>query len=108
MRFADFVHDAIRDRLIAVCEDHTKNDHEPTNRLVAVDLRTGKVSSLVEGSDFYSNPRISPDGRQLAWVSWDHPNMPWDDTTLSVASFAADSVVSVSYTHLTLPTIYSV
>ena len=93
LRFADFVHDATRGRLIAVCEDHTKNDHEPTNSLVAVDLRTGKVSSLVKGSDFYSSPRISADGRQLAWVSWDHPNMPWDDTTLSVASFAADGTL---------------
>jgi dipeptidyl aminopeptidase/acylaminoacyl peptidase len=86
-RFANFVHDERRDRLIAVCEDHSTTDDEPPNRIVAVDLRTGDISVLVEGADFYSNPRISPDGRQLAWLAWNHPNMPWDDTELYVASF---------------------
>ncbi|MFM8531074.1 MAG: prolyl oligopeptidase family serine peptidase [Ilumatobacteraceae bacterium] len=37
---------------------------------------------LVSGSDFYSNPRLSPDGNHLAWLSWNHPNMPWDGCTL--------------------------
>lgn len=89
-RFADFVADAARQRLIAVCEDHTKNDHEPANRLVAVDLDDGAVTTLVEGADFYSNPRVSPDGKQLAWLRWHHPNMPWDGTELLVAPIAAD------------------
>jgi dipeptidyl aminopeptidase/acylaminoacyl peptidase len=53
---------------------------------VAVDLSDGTVSTLVEGADFYSNPRVSPGGRQLAWLAWNHPYMPWDDTELFVAS----------------------
>ena len=88
LRFADFVHDAPRNRLIAVCEDHTQDDHEPANRIVAVSLADGKVTTLVEGADFYSNPRISPDGKQLAWLAWNHPNMPWDGTELFVAPIA--------------------
>src|SRR5207248_10016837 len=40
---------------------------------------------LVWGHDFFSAPRFSPDGRQLAWLSWDHPRMPWDGTELWVA-----------------------
>ena len=90
LRFADFIHDASRNRLISVCEDHSTGGHEPANRIVAVDLANGKVSTLVEGADFYSNPRLSSDGRQLAWLSWNHPNMPWDDTELFVAPLAAD------------------
>ena len=90
LRFADFVHDAARNRLIAVCEDHTATDEEPPNRIVAVDLAGGNVTTLVERADFYSNPRVSPDGRQLAWLAWNHPNMPWDDTELFVAPIESD------------------
>ncbi len=93
LRFADFIHDAAHNRLISVCEDHSADDHEPANRIVAVDLTNGKVSTLIEGADFYSNPRLSPDGRQLAWLSWNHPNMPWDDTELFVATLATDGTL---------------
>jgi dipeptidyl aminopeptidase/acylaminoacyl peptidase len=92
-RFADYVHDAARNRLIAVCEDHTKSDNEPTNLIVDVDLKTGAVTPLVEGADFYSNPRLSPDGKQLSWLSWNHPNMPWDDSDVWVAAVAADGTL---------------
>ncbi len=90
LRFADFVHDAARNRLISVCEDHSAGGHEPANRIVAVDLADGKITPLVEGADFYSNPRVSPDGRQLCWLSWNHPNLPWDGTELHVAEFQAN------------------
>ncbi len=89
-RFADFVHDAPRNRLIAVCEDHTTSNDEPANRIVAVSLANGNVTMLVDGDDFYSNPRISPNGRQLCWLSWNHPNMPWHGSELFVAPIAAD------------------
>jgi dipeptidyl aminopeptidase/acylaminoacyl peptidase len=90
LRFADLVHDRVRNRLVGVCEDHTTSDDEPPNRIVAVSLADGSVTTLVEGADFYSNPRVSPAGRQLAWLAWNHPNMPWDDTELFVAEFTAD------------------
>ena len=93
LRFADFVLDAPRKRLVSVCEDHTQSDHECANRIVAVDLADGKVTTLVAGADFYSNPRVSPDGRQLSWLSWQHPNMPWDGTELLVAPIAADGSI---------------
>jgi dipeptidyl aminopeptidase/acylaminoacyl peptidase len=89
-RFADFVVDAARKRLIAVCEDHSQNDHEPANRIVAVSLQDGKVTTLAEGTDFYSDPRISPNGKELCWLEWQHPNMPWDGTELFVAPIEAD------------------
>jgi dipeptidyl aminopeptidase/acylaminoacyl peptidase len=50
------------------------------------------VRDLIGGSDFLYGPRLSPDGRQLAWLAWDHPNMPWDGTELRVAPVEAGVV----------------
>jgi len=87
MRYADGCFDPTRNRIICVREDHT-GEGEPVNCIVAVDA-LGKTEQQVlsKGSDFCSNPRISPDGAKLAWLTWDHPNMPWDGTFLRVASF---------------------
>ena len=90
LRYADFVVDGSRQRLICVHEDHTGGGHEPANTLAAVPLDGGTPQVLVAGSDFYSAPRLSPDGGQLAWLSWNHPNMPWDGTELWVAPVEAD------------------
>ncbi len=49
-----------------------------------------RIRSVVGGSHFLANPRISPDGRRLAWLAWEHPQMPWDGTELRVADFGAD------------------
>ncbi|WP_265263506.1 S9 family peptidase [Spirulina subsalsa] len=85
-RYADAVLDRKRDRLICVCEDHSQANPEPQNTLATIDLKTGIVKTLVSGSDFYSSPRLSPDGSQITWLQWNHPNMPWDGTTLWLAS----------------------
>jgi dipeptidyl aminopeptidase/acylaminoacyl peptidase len=89
-RYADAIVDRQRNRLICVCEDHGKIDREPENSLVSVDLETGEVERLVSGSDFYCSPRLSPDGSQLAFISWNHPNMPWDGTQLWVVKIEED------------------
>ena len=86
-RFADMTGDHDRGRLIAVREDHT-GPGEPVNDLAAIDLKTGEVTTLWRGSDFVAAPRLSEDGSRLAWIAWDHPNMPWDATTLYVAAVA--------------------
>jgi len=61
------------------------------DRLAIVDA-TGKgwPQILESGRDFYMQPRFSPDGRSVAWIAWDHPNMPWDGTQLYVAPLATD------------------
>jgi len=92
-RFADVIHDARRDRLIAVREVHDPDvvaEHgEWVNDLVTVDLATGAVESIAEGADFYAAPRLSPDGRSLVWLEWHHPNLPWDGTELQLAAVDA-------------------
>jgi dipeptidyl aminopeptidase/acylaminoacyl peptidase len=87
LRFADFVLDGLRGRLICVREDHTAADQEAVNTLVGLDLAGDEAGGqvLVAGHDFYASPRLSPDGRQLAWLTWNHPNMPWGGTELWLA-----------------------
>jgi len=85
-RYADLQLDKPRNRLICVREDHSDPANEERNELVALDLDgSGDPLVLVSGADFYSNPRLSPSGEQLCWLSWDHPNMPWDANRLYLA-----------------------
>ncbi len=93
-RFADAAVDAGRDRLIAVGEDHLEAGTEPTNALVAIPFAGGPAQPIASGHDFYAAPRISPDGAQLAWLTWSHPNMPWQETELWVATFDAQGAPS--------------
>eukprot|EP00878_Enallax_costatus_P005601 GHUV01005874.1.p1 GENE.GHUV01005874.1~~GHUV01005874.1.p1 ORF type:complete len:700 (+),score=125.31 GHUV01005874.1:43-2142(+) len=88
-RFANYILDGTHNRLIAVCEDHSKEGQEPENSIAAIDLATGSVDQLATGHDFFSSPVLNTDGTKLAWVAWDHPNMPWDDTMLYVSDVDA-------------------
>ncbi len=90
LRYADGVFDSRRSRIVCVREDHV-GDNEPVNAIVAVDKEgVDPQEILYSGSDFCAAPRISPDGGKLAWLQWDHPNMPWDGTTLLVAEISED------------------
>ncbi|MDQ3911360.1 MAG: S9 family peptidase [Actinomycetota bacterium] len=91
-RYADMLVDASRRRIVAVREDHTQTRREPVNELVAVDLEDESEQVLASGADFYSSPRLSPDGRRLAWLAWDHPNMPWDGTMLWTCELGEDGL----------------
>lgn len=90
LRFADLLVDPFRHQLIAVCEDHSTPDSQPVNSLVSIPIAGGKIKTIASGHDFYSSPKLSHDGTKLAWLSWDHPNMPWDGTELNVAKFGTD------------------
>ena len=97
LRYADGDVDRRRGRMVCVREDHTVGGREAVNTLVSVDLTEGGPGDLlVSGSDFYSSPRINPDGSRLAWLSWDHPNMPWDGTTLWTAPLDAAGKVGAA------------
>ena len=120
-RYADFEVDVRRRRLICVREDHAQEGREPINTIVSIPMGTAetghkrakvkgqeakvegqkpKVDELsagqviASGYDFYSTPRLNPDGTRLAWLSWRHPAMPWDATELWVADVDADGVLT--------------
>jgi dipeptidyl aminopeptidase/acylaminoacyl peptidase len=90
-RYADFEIDHSRRRLIAIREDH--RDRPPTDpkaAIVALPLDPeGTEDVLFEGPDFLSSPRLSTGGDKLAFIAWDHPNMPWDATRLHVGTVSA-------------------
>ena len=92
LRYADASVDAKRRRLICVREDHTVAAREAVNTLVSIGLDgvNDGEQVLVGGNDFYSSPRVSSDGTRLAWLTWDHPQMPWDGTELWTGDFQAD------------------
>ena len=91
VRHADMAVDLQRGRIYAVREDHTTGAREPVNSIVSLDQNgEGDVLTLASGNDFYSSPKLSPDGSRLAWTTWNHPNMPWDGSELWVAELDRD------------------
>jgi dipeptidyl aminopeptidase/acylaminoacyl peptidase len=94
-RYADGVVDQARGRMYCVREDHS-GQGEAVNTLVSVALARDDVGGtvLASGNDFYASPRLSPDGSRLAWLTWRHPNMPWDGCELWVAEIAADGALA--------------
>lgn len=91
-RYADFVVDARRRRLVAVREDHAAGGHYPENTIAAIGF-DGVETVLVAGNDFYAAPRVSPEGRHLAWLCWDHPRMPWEGSELWLADILEDGTL---------------
>ncbi|WP_310489999.1 prolyl oligopeptidase family serine peptidase [Chamaesiphon sp. VAR_69_metabat_338] len=86
-RYADLTIDPHRQRLICVQEEHDSTELEALNTIVSIDLKAPhEAIVLVGGCDFYAAPRLNADGSKLAWLSWNHPNLPWDGTNLQVAT----------------------
>ncbi|HEX9069989.1 MAG TPA: prolyl oligopeptidase family serine peptidase [Ktedonobacterales bacterium] len=89
LRYADYELDARRQRLYCVREDHRVAPRQAISTIVSLSVRPGaprRGTVLAGGNDFYSSPRLSPDGRSLAYLTWNHPNMPWDGCELWVAT----------------------
>jgi dipeptidyl aminopeptidase/acylaminoacyl peptidase len=93
--YADFSVDRPRGRIICVCEDHTLTGQEAITTLVSIPLDGAPSAGEVvrSGDDFYAAPRLSPDGSQLSWIAWNHPQMPWDGTELWLARIAGDGTL---------------
>ena len=110
-RYADFIYDAKRDHLICVREDHGGQGSldsvasKVSNCIVSLPMAEAIVTHgevLFSDSDFVSSPALSADASTLAFIWWDHPNMPWDITTLTVASLTDDGYFS-EVTHVQGP-----
>ena len=79
-RYADPVVSPDGTFLVCVRERH---GDDVVNDLVAIATDgSGEPHVVADGHDFFSSPTFSPDGRRMAYIAWDHPNMPWDTTSL--------------------------
>lgn len=87
--YGDLAADPPRARVLCVRERRAGVD-EPIAELVAIGPAPGQLRVLHRGRDFYAGARVSPDGRELCFLCWDHPNMPWDGTELWRARFDAE------------------
>lgn len=95
-RYADLRFDGGRRRFIAIREDHS-GVGEPKAAIVDVPLDGERAPRILyDGPEFLAGPRLSPDGMRLAWLEWDHPDMPWDATRLRVASVGEDGSLGPS------------
>jgi dipeptidyl aminopeptidase/acylaminoacyl peptidase len=93
--YADGCLNLSKSHLVLVREDHTTKGREPVTTLVSVALDAAPSAGIViaSGHDFYSTPRFSPDGAQLSWLAWNHPQMPWDGTELWLANVLPDATL---------------
>jgi dienelactone hydrolase len=88
-RYANPIVDPERDFLYAVQEEH-RSEHDVINTLVKIDPKEKKIDVIHEGWDFYGMPTLHPKGTHLAFITWNHPNMPWDGSTLWVGELCPD------------------
>ncbi len=96
LRYADLAFDNQRGRMFCVREDHRMKGSEASNTIVNMGLGGEETQIVVSGNDFYSSPRVSPDCNHLAWLTWNHPNMPWDETELWMGKITIDGVIEES------------
>ncbi|KAH9495028.1 Dipeptidyl aminopeptidase BIII, partial [Bulinus truncatus] len=90
-RYADGMWSPQKSLIYIIREDHEtvgQGAKEAQNVIVAIDPETKEQSVLASGADFYSSPRVSPDGKKIAWVQWSHPNMPWDSTAIWIGDLS--------------------
>ena len=74
--YADLSYDAVNHRILCICEDHTLTTTEATNTIVSICIESGETATLCQGMDFYASPRLSHCGSRLAYLCWNHPDMP--------------------------------
>ncbi len=93
LRYADMRFSPDGETIYCVRERHGDMP-EAVNEIVSLPADGGEAPRvLVTGNDFYAAPRVRADGSALAWIAWNHPNMPWDGTELSTASFQPDGTL---------------
>jgi dipeptidyl aminopeptidase/acylaminoacyl peptidase len=92
VRFGDLTFDKARNKLLAVRETHGE---EIKRDIVVVDvLSTTCIRSVVGNSDFVAYPQPDPSSRLLAWISWNHPDMPWDSSELRIGTTDGSGAVT--------------
>jgi len=87
---------SVEDEIWCIREVHNQGRVERDLVALSVNLHgVGSLRTLEQSSHFYAHPRISADGRYLAWIAWEHPQMPWDGTELRVAEVSNGQLSNV-------------
>jgi len=98
LRYAEGIIDHQQKRIICVREDHTDTGGEVVHTLASISLDGSNAGDggqvLVSGNDFYASPQFSPDGSQLAWLTWNHLNMAEDRSELWIGTIGEDGLLS--------------
>lgn len=91
LRFADFnAHPSDTSTILAIQEDH--RGKEVINTVAVINAQTKEARVVVQGADFYTHPKFSPDGKKISWIQWTHPDMPWTGTQLYIANWNNGSI----------------
>lgn len=89
MRYGDFEIDDTRGIVYAIREEHTNGDVHNSMVSIPLDGSAARYPEAIEtifsGTDFVAAPSLSPDGSKLAWLTWNHPHMPWTQSALHVS-----------------------
>lgn len=94
MRYANGIFDQQHQRIICIREDHNLENQEPINTIISLNLSDNNEQTiLISGNDFYASPCISKNGQYLAWLTWNHPDMPWYNTELWLGEIAPDGMI---------------
>ncbi len=110
-RYADLVVSPDGRWLFAI-EERAREAREVENRLVVFALDPARpieaqaVSSprvVAAGHDFYASPIVSPRSDRVAWLAWDHPHMPWNETRLESVDWCGQGAASGIRTRLAHP-----
>ena len=96
IRYSDLTLSIDEEWLFCVRETHFEKE-EAKNELVAISTTENSQIVLCTGRDFYSSPRINPTNKEICWLEWDHPNMPWDGTELFIANFDLDGLSEIKF-----------
>ena len=95
--YADFSISPVQTEMVLAIQELHREHGEVVDTVVIVNTVTKTTRVVVEGADFYSNPRFSPDGKKVCWTQWDHPDMPWTGSQVYVADWADGEAINKTY-----------
>ncbi|KAK2861100.1 hypothetical protein FQN49_004545 [Arthroderma sp. PD_2] len=95
--YGDFGVSYVQPELILAIQESHHEDGKVVNTITVINTKTKSSTVIIEGADFYAHPKFSPDGKNISWTQWDHPDMPWTGSQLYIADWADGEVINKSH-----------